>query len=249
MAPGIDLQGANLVYENHVLFQNLNLSIPAAEWTCLLGPSGIGKSSLLRLIAGLNTFAELKTIKATDGLPLGDRIAYMAQQDTLLPWLNIIDNILLGRKLRGELIKKEDVENAQFLLQKVGLGKQTTLKPALLSGGMKQRAVLARTLFEDRKIILMDEPFASLDVITRAYIQELAAELLTNKTVLLVTHDPMEALRLGHHVFIMKGMPAKISVELKLQGKPLRKLTDTVLLETHALILEELSHAKESKLE
>lgn len=245
MAPGIRVEGAQLVYEKHLLFHNLNLTIPASQWTCLLGPSGVGKSSLLALIAGLKTCASSKAITASDGLPLSDRIAYMPQQDTLLPWLSCLDNILVGMRLRGEHVHLRDVDRAKELLRKVGLERYVDVKPAKLSGGMKQRVILARTVFEERPVILMDEPFAALDVFTRAYIQELAAELLANKTVLLVTHDPMEALRLGHQVYIMAGTPAIISAEISLSGRPPRQLTDPELLEKHGKILQELSHAKE----
>lgn len=244
-APGIEIEGATLFYENHLLFQDLNLKLLASKWTCLLGPSGVGKTSLLRLIAGLTSDVSLKMMRATDDLPLANRIAYMAQNESLLPWLTIIENVVIGLKLRGNKITPQDYDRAKQLLKQVGLEKYTTVKPAVLSGGMRQRAILARTVFEDKPIVLMDEPFAALDVITRAYIQELAAELFAERTVIFVTHDPFEALRLGHHVYIMSGSPARISAEIELANQPPRLLTDKVLLETHGQILEQLSHAKE----
>lgn len=245
MAPGIEIVNANLVYENHILFQNLTLSFAPAKWTCLLGPSGVGKSSLLRLIAGLTTFASSEKLSATDNITLTSRVAYLAQQDCLFPWLNVLENVVIGNKLRGESLHQNDLDKAHYLLKKVGLEKSVSALPKTLSGGMRQRVMLARTLFEDKPIILMDEPFASLDIITRSYIQELAAELLQNRTVLLVTHDPLEALRLGSHVYIMSGKPAKISMQIELTGNPPRLLTDTELLKTHGEILQQLSHAKE----
>ncbi len=242
-APGINIEGATLLYENHFLFQDLNLKLQASKWTCLLGPSGVGKTSLLRVIAGLTSDVSLKMMRATDDLPLSNRIAYMAQNESLLSWLTITENVVIGPKLRGSKITSEDRDRASLLLKQVGLEKYAHVKPAVLSGGMRQRAILARTVFEDKSIVLMDEPFAALDVITRAYIQELAAELFAERTVVLVTHDPLEALRLGHHVYIMSGSPARISSEIELQNQPPRLLTDKVLLETHGKILEQLSHA------
>ncbi len=137
---------------------------------------------------------------ADDGAGLDGRIALMAQQDLLLPWLSVRDNVLLGHRLRGasraELRRLR--EPAAALLARVGLERDADRLPGTLSGGMRQRAALARTLMEDRPIVLMDEPFSALDVVTRHRLQDLAAELLVGRTVLLVTHNPLEALRLGH---------------------------------------------------
>lgn len=245
LAPGIEIVGANLQYEGHLLFQNLNFTLASSKWTCLLGPSGVGKSSLLRLIANLTSDANVESITATDNLPLRHRVSYMAQQDSLLPWLTVLENITIGTKLRGQVVTREHLEKAKELLVKVKLERVALSKPESLSGGMRQRVILARTLFENRPIILMDEPFAALDVITRTYIQEIAAELLVGRTVLLVTHDPMEALRLGHHVYIMSGSPALITSELELSIPIPRQVTDVELLKMHADILERLSHARQ----
>ena len=115
----------------------------------------------------------------------------MAQSDLLLPWLGALDNVLLGRRLRGE---RGGRRAARALLAEMGLAGSESLRPAALSGGMRQRVALARTLFEDRPIVLMDEPFAALDAITRTRLQDLAVARLGGRTVLLVTHDPLEAI-------------------------------------------------------
>lgn len=248
MAPSIVVKGATLFYENHLLFENLTLNLMAGKWTCLLGPSGVGKTSLLRLIAGLTTGATSDTIFADDGIPLTNRVSYLSNQDALLPWLTIVDNILLGRRLRGEPIDGQAHETVRQLLMKVDLATCGQLRPKQISSGMKQRALLARVLFEDRPIVLLDEPFAALDVITRATIQELAATLLRDKTVLLVTHDPLEALRLGHHVYIMAGRPVHIAAEFELLDETPRVVTDAKIVAMQAELLEKLSHAKEMTL-
>jgi putative hydroxymethylpyrimidine transport system ATP-binding protein len=124
----------------------------------------------------------------------------MDQRDLLLPWLSLKDNVGLGRRLRRE---PADPARAAALLDMVGLGTRASDRPAGLSGGERQRAALARTLMDDRPIVLMDEPFSAVDAITRLELQNLAARLLAGRTVLLVTHDPLEALRLGHRVIVM----------------------------------------------
>jgi putative hydroxymethylpyrimidine transport system ATP-binding protein len=201
-----------------VLFEELELELAGGLTTCLLGPSGVGKSSLLRLLAGLGP-APTGCVQCDDGGPLAGRSAYMDQRDLLLPWLSGRDNVTLGARLRGD---KPDRARADELLARVGLEDRQKDRPAMLSGGERQRLALARTLMEDRPIVLMDEPFSSLDALTRLKLQDLAAELLAGRTVLLVTHDPMEALRLGHRIFVMKGSPARLGTPLEAAGPPPR---------------------------
>lgn len=183
------------------LFGPVAIELPAGRWTCLLGPSGVGKSTILRLIAGLPTGVGFDgTIAADDGATLDGRVGYMAQSDLLLPWLSVLDNVMLGARLRHET---PDRRRAEALVERVGLGPRARRRPRTLSGGERQRAALARTLMEDRPVVLLDEPFSALDAGTRADMQEAAAELLEGRTVLLVTHDPAEAARLGHRIHVM----------------------------------------------
>lgn len=187
--------------DKRVLFSSLELEIKSQNITCLLGASGVGKSTILRLIAGLETGAIFQgEIKASDQQAISPRIAYMAQGGELFPWLSVIDNVMLGAKLRGE---KPDEARAMQVINQVGLQGHIHKRPATLSGGEQQRVALARTLMEDRPIVLLDEPFSALDAKTRSEMQELAGELLNNHTVLLVTHDPSEAARLGHSIIVM----------------------------------------------
>lgn len=211
-APSVILTGGHLRFAGKEVFQDLNLTLAAGKWTCLLGPSGVGKTSLLRQLAGLRAEdGDLEgTVSAGDGAPLAERVAYMAQQDLLLPWATVLENVLIGRKLRGETIRAQDRDRAMAVLSDVGVAAEAAALPATLSGGMRQRAALARTLFEDRPVILMDEPFSSLDAITRRRLQDLAVRLLAGRTVLLVTHDPMEALRVGDEILVLKGSPARM---------------------------------------
>lgn len=235
---GIELRGGALNYGGTPVFEELDLDIPVGRTTCLLGPSGVGKSSLLRLIAGISPEAEAQRLVASDGAPIAGRLAFMDQRDLLLPWLNVFDNVTLGARLRGETV---DRHRAGLLLQRVGLADQAEMLPAALSGGMRQRAALARTLMEDRPVILMDEPFSALDALTRLRLQDLAAQLLAGRSALLVTHDPMEALRLGHRILVLSGDPARMGDPLEPLGEPPRPADDPILHGLAARILHDLA--------
>jgi putative hydroxymethylpyrimidine transport system ATP-binding protein len=202
IGPAIEVEGRATI-DGAPLFGPLSIALAAGRWTCLLGPSGVGKSTVLRLIAGLPTGAMFEgKVAAGDGLPLAGRVAYMAQSDLLLPWLDVRGNVVLGARLRGTPL---DLARAEALIARVGLAAHAHKRPRQLSGGERQRAALARTLMEDRPVILLDEPFSALDARRRAEMQDLAAELLAGRTVLLVTHDPAEAARLGHAILLLSA--------------------------------------------
>ena len=248
MNPGnIHISNAALAFNEKVIFSELNCDIPPHQWTGLLGPSGIGKSSLLRLIAGLTTPAENSQItlhinnnRVTSH---SHQIAYMAQTDLLLPWLTTLENVTLKLKLRGKQQPSSEIEKAKILLEKVGLLEAIALYPHQLSGGMRQRAALARTLLEEKPIILMDEPFSALDAITRHTLQNLAADLLKEKTVFFITHDPIEALRLAHRIYIMQGHPAKLKLITHLTSPAPRELSDPEVTRLQSVLFNELIEA------
>ncbi|WP_377191949.1 ABC transporter ATP-binding protein [Ruegeria meonggei] len=199
-APDLIVKGKASI-DGATLFAPLTLTLGAGQWTCLLGGSGVGKTTVLRLIAGLNTGAVFTgEIMASDGQPVTERVAYMAQDDLLLPWATVAQNVSLGARLRGE---KPDLARRDRLIERMRLQEHLGKKPSELSGGQRQRVALARTLMEDRPIVLLDEPFSALDARTRADMQDLAAEALQGRTVLLVTHDPGEAARLGQSITVM----------------------------------------------
>ncbi|MEJ2121536.1 MAG: ATP-binding cassette domain-containing protein, partial [Alphaproteobacteria bacterium] len=182
-------------------------------------------------------------IACSDDAPLAGRAAYMAQQDLLLPWLTVRQNVMLGPRLRREREASRRTARVLELLAMVGLSDKADALPATLSGGQRQRAALARTLMEDRPIVLMDEPFSALDAVTRHHIQGLAANVLRDRSVLLVTHDPMEALRLGHRIHVMAGRPARLDEPLLPTGTPPRDMTDTALLRLHGELMQRLAAA------
>jgi putative hydroxymethylpyrimidine transport system ATP-binding protein len=215
------------------------VEVPAGRTTALLGPSGAGKSTLLRLAAGL--LAVPGAVVPEDGAPLAGRIAWMAQQDLLVPWRDALGNVTIGAHLRGV---RADEARARALLEQVGLSPADSQKtPAQLSGGMRQRVALARTLMEDRPVVLMDEPFAAVDAPTRHRLQDLAARLLAGRTVLLVTHDPLEALRLADRILVLSGRPAVPAEVAPPEGAPPRAARDGALLAAQGALLERLAEA------
>lgn len=237
-APGIavKLTIERLSYGGIDLFRKFEANLPAGRIAALLGPSGVGKSTLLRLIAGLGPEDAVASATTPDGAPAAGRAAFMGQQDLLLPWLTALDNAALGARLRGEALGPAR-ERARALLAAVGLDAAIDKKPPALSGGMRQRAALARTLAEDRPIVLMDEPFSQLDAITRHGLQDLAARLLAGKTVLMVTHDPAEALRLGDVIWTLSGAPARLIEQPPPPGAPPRPLAPDLAAAENRLLL------------
>jgi len=199
-APALRLTGRATI-DGVPIFGPVSFEAPAGKWTCLLGPSGVGKSTILRLLAGLgDEIAFEGDVAAGDGTPLAGRVALMAQSDLLMPWLDAMANVTLGARLRGTA---PQTDRARAVLERVGLAAHAAKRPQALSGGQRQRVALARTLMEDRPVVLLDEPFSALDARSRARMQDLAAEVLAGRTVLHVTHDAAEAARLGHRVLLL----------------------------------------------
>lgn len=199
-APALHISG-DLWNGGLALIRNLSLDFPAGHWSCLLGPSGVGKSTLGRLVAGLaGPFALHGQFRASDAAPLNGRVAMMAQDGQLLPWASVLHNVTIGARLRGQV---PDSARALALLQELGLGGLVHRRPATLSGGQRQRVALARTLIEDCPVVVLDEPFSALDAATRLAMQDLAARMLAGRTVILITHDPMEAVRLAQRAWLL----------------------------------------------
>ncbi len=239
---GLDVRNARLAWGETVLLDDFSFSASAGSWTCLLGESGVGKSTLLRTIAGLIDSVGATEIQAHDGTKLDARVAYMAQQDLLLPWLSAIENVALGARLRGE---RADRERALDILARAGVAERAHALPSELSGGERQRVALARTLMEQRPIVLMDEPFSALDAITRTRLQDLAVELLANRTVLMVTHDPFEALRLADTIFVLTAgaqqTDGPTDAPIVPPGPTPRDPTDPELRGSHRAIMRRLT--------
>ena len=225
---GVSCRNLDVAYDNKPLFQNFSLEFEAGRCTCLLGPSGCGKSTLIHLIAGQKSIDYKGQISFRDTIDGRKAVAWMSQKDLLLPWMTVINNITLGAKLRREITRKVR-EQAEGLLIDAGMIEYKNHYPAVLSGGMRQRVALLRTLLEKRPVILLDEPFSALDALTRLKLQDLSARLTKGKTVLLVTHDPLEALRLGDRIVVLGGSPANVVADIIPGGIVPRENSSSVL--------------------
>ena len=241
--PSVLLDKVSLSFEGTTIFEQLSLQIESGKCTCILGPSGCGKSTLLKMISGNRSINYQGTIRITPGPADSNLTAWMSQNDLLLPWMNVEDNVLLGAKLRFDVSSSLREKGAR-LLGEAGLGAYRKSLPSTLSGGMRQRVALLRTLMEDRPVLLMDEPFSALDALTRIKLQQLAAKLTKGKTVLLVTHDPLEALRLGDKILVLAGTPARVAASFEPEGKSPRDADDSIVSEQYPLLLKTLMNNK-----
>ncbi len=239
------IQNLNLDFKGKNLFKNLNFNICENKNTALLGSSGVGKSTLLRCIADL----EIENI--TNGnivLKEGVSIAWLSQENSLYPWLSILDNVQLYHHLRGSKTK-QTLQKAKELLSQVNMSEHQNKKTYELSGGQKQRVALARTLMQEANLILMDEPFSALDAITKIQLQDLTCQLLKDKTVVLVTHDPQEAIKLANHIYILKNQPVILEEVASLEGALPHKLSNEKLWNLQEeLISKLLENDKGSKI-
>ncbi len=192
---------------------SISFSVGAQEFLCVLGPSGSGKSTLLRLLAGLIAPTAGEILFACSARP---RIGFVFQQSNLMPWRSVLQNITLPLELDG-LSRQQAQQKALELVELVGLGGFEAALPRDLSGGMAQRVALARALIHDPDILLLDEPFASLDALTR---ERLWMELsriwqARRKTVIMVTHSITEALLLADRVLVLTARPGRLKLDLQ----------------------------------
>jgi ABC-type nitrate/sulfonate/bicarbonate transport system ATPase subunit len=190
----------------------VTLSIPKGRFVSLIGPSGCGKSTIFNIIAGLlEPTGGRVMIDGVDATGTIGRVGYMLQKDLLLPWRTVLDNTILGMEIQGVPLRQAR-ERALPLLHRYGLSGFEYLYPNSLSGGMRQRAALLRTLLFDTDVILLDEPFGALDAQTKLQMQEWLLQLWSDfgKTVLFVTHDVEEAIYLSDEVHVMGTRPGRV---------------------------------------
>lgn len=224
--------------------QDISIDIPQGQFICFLGPSGCGKSTLIHLIAGLDTpttgeiFFENKLVRT----PSSERVV-MFQESALFPWLNVIENIEFGLKMSG-VSKNERHEKAMYFLGMMHLEDFANSWIHQLSGGMRQRAALARALTLPSKILLMDEPFAALDVQTKRMLQDELLKIAkeTGKTIVFITHSVEEAVYLGERIIIMQPRPGRIKKDIAVEMSYPRQREDLEFMNLVFRLNEEIGN-------
>jgi NitT/TauT family transport system ATP-binding protein len=225
-SPLLSVQGVTLQYRSKeqifTATYRVSFDVLEADRFVVLGPSGCGKSTLLKAIGGYLAPSEGRILLS--GVPVTvpgpDRAFVFQEFDQLLPWKNVRDNISFALTASGKLRKREAAERATHFIAKVGLSAFATSFPHTLSGGMKQRVAIARALAMEPKILLMDEPFAALDALTREKMQDELLRLWegTQFTVVFVTHSIPEAIRLGNRVLLLSAHPGQAKAEINCSG-------------------------------
>jgi NitT/TauT family transport system ATP-binding protein len=234
---GVEVEGVSRVFKTRGLdvsaLDGLSLRVHHHEVVAVVGRSGCGKSTLLELVCGLQA-PDAGTVRAGPAV-------LMPQRDLLLPWLTALDNAALALRIRG-LRRTEARAAATPLFGDLGLGGFETAMPDELSGGMRQRVAFVRTLLAGKPVLCLDEPFASLDAITRQEMQAWLASALTRepRTVLLVTHDVEEAIVLADRVAVMSPRPGRIVAELAVDAPRPRRPTDPAVVALRERALEAL---------
>ncbi len=226
------------------VLEDINLNINDGELICLLGPSGCGKTTLLRLIAGLDhpTTGEIVANGEVVEKPSGDR-AVIFQQYSLFPWLTVLQNVTFGLEMTKQGSKEENVAAAERYLKSVGLIDFKDSYPHELSGGMKQRVAIIRSLLNHSPILLMDEPFSALDMQNRHKLQEqlIGVWKRFENTIIFVTHDVDEAVYLADKIVIMDKNPGRIAKIVEVDIERPRKRESKEFIALQESIVENLN--------
>jgi NitT/TauT family transport system ATP-binding protein len=236
-APLLTVKGVTLQYRTGeqlvTATYRVSFDVLRADRFVVLGPSGCGKSTMLKAIGGYlkPVEGEMLLNGARIGAPGPDRAFVFQEFDQLLPWKTVRDNVVFALTASGTLGKKEAIERALHYIEKVGLTKFSGNFPHTLSGGMKQRVAIARAMAMEPKILLMDEPFAALDALTRGKMQDdlLALWEDTKFTVLFVTHSIPEAIRIGNRILLLSPHPGRAKAEINCAGVDERSVDGELL--------------------
>ena len=230
-----------------VALQDIDLTVAEREFVAILGPSGCGKSTLLNMVAGFDqpTRGSVKVAGEEIAAPAPTR-GVVFQEPALFPWLSVMDNVVFGPKTLGQPAASYRARAAQ-IIEQIGLSGFEASYPAELSGGMRQRVGIARVLILEPKVLLMDEPFGSLDAQTRTLMQELLLALWERhqQTVLFVTHDIEEAILLADRVCVMTSRPGRIKKSIEVRMPRPRSIESTTSPEFNALRREVLDLIRE----
>ncbi|GAA0762420.1 MULTISPECIES: ABC transporter ATP-binding protein [Clostridium] len=221
----INISNVSLTYhslkDETKAIENLNFSIEKGEFVSIIGPSGCGKSTLLNIISGLLKPSEGDVLYTDKDIKNRlDKMGYMFQKDYLFEWLSVRSNVLLGLKIKG-LDSKENIDRADRLLENYQLSKFKDHKPTELSGGMRQRVALIRTLALNPDVLLLDEPFSALDYQTRLKVCDDVKSIIKRegKTAIMVTHDLGEAIAISNRIIILTKRPANLKLDVEINFK------------------------------
>jgi putative hydroxymethylpyrimidine transport system ATP-binding protein len=240
------IEGLTKAYGDLPVLDGVSLTVASGEFVALVGPSGCGKSTLFDVVAGLEPADGGRVlVDGAEATGRTDAFAYMPQQDLLFPWRTVLDNTTLGLEVAG-MRRRAARERARPLFAAFGLAGFEGARPGELSGGMRQRAALLRTVVQDRPVLLLDEPFGSLDALTRTQMQVWLSRMRARFgwTVLLVTHDVREAVLLADRVAVLGPRPTSVLREVPVdlpRVRDLAVLTDPAFTAVEADLLGALT--------
>lgn len=242
----IELKEINKKYYNMkgelTAIEDISFSVFEGEYVAIVGPSGCGKSTLLNIIGNIDKKSGGEIILNKD-----TKIGYMLQEDSLFPWLTILDNCLIGLKVRGE-VSDDKIDYVKKLLNIYGLKDFMNSYPTSLSGGMRQRVALIRTLAMKPDILLLDEPFSALDYQTRLAVSDDVYKIIKNtgKTVIMITHDIAEAISMADRVIVLTERPAKVkqiyNIEMEGKSTPINNRKCREFSEYYDMIWKEIDY-------
>lgn len=218
----INIRNIGLIYHSlkseTIAIKNIDFKVNKGEFVSIIGPSGCGKSTLLNIISGLIKPSSGEILYLNESIDKHlDKLGYMFQKDYLFEWLNVMENIKLGLKIK-KIEKEENINRINRLLSNYGLDKFKNHRPSELSGGMKQRVALIRTLALNPDLLLLDEPFSALDYQTRLKVSDDVKKIIKkeNKTAIMVTHDLGEAISISDRIIVLTKRPAVIKIDMKI---------------------------------
>ena len=244
----LELAGLSKCFGATEVIADISLRVQPGEFVSILGPSGAGKSTILQMLTGATK--PDGGLMLLDGMPLSPaqhRFAFMPQDDALMPWRRIIDNTTLGLEVQG-MSRKSARAKVEPLFAEFGLAGFEHHYPTQLSGGMRQRAALLRTVIQQRPMLLLDEPFGALDALTRAQMQRWLADMWTRHrwTVLLITHDVREAVLLSDRIYVLSSRPAHVAHQFHVPlDHPRQSVGSPALAAIEAEILQTLLHPED----